>query len=58
MPRYLKPDGQMPYTIIFNENDENAIEKVSKYVSLIPFIEENRTWDYAEEMPDSWCTDN
>ena len=58
MPRYLKPDGQMPYSQIFNENDENAIEKVSKYVSLIPFIEENQTWDYAEEMPDCWCTDN
>jgi len=58
MPRYLKPDGQMPYSQLFNENDENAIEKVSRYVSLIPFIEENQTWDYAEEMPDCWTTDN
>ena len=58
MPRYLKRDGQMPYPQLFNENDDNAIEKASRYVSLIPFIEENQTWDYAEEMPDCWCTDN
>ena len=58
MPRYLKRDGQMPYPQLFNENDDNAIEKASRYVSLIPFIEENQTWDYAEEMPDCWSTDN
>ena len=58
MPRYLKRDGQMPYPQLFNENDDNAIEKSTRYVSLIPFIEENQTWDYAEEMPDCWTTDN
>ena len=58
IPRYLKPDGQMPYSQLFNENDDNAIEKSTRYVSLIPFIEENQTWDYAEEMPDCWTTDN
>ena len=58
MPRYLKKDGQMPYQQLFNENDDNAIEKATRYVSLIPFIEENQTWDYAEEMPDCWTTDN
>ena len=58
MPRYLKRDGQKPYSSLFNENDENAIEKSTRYVSLIPFIEENQTWDYAEEMPDCWTTDN
>jgi coiled-coil and C2 domain-containing protein 2A len=58
MPRYLKPDGQKPHSQIFNENDDNAIEKASRYVALIPFIEENQTWDYAEEMPDCWTTDN
>ena len=58
MPRYLKKDGQMPYANLFSENDNNAIEKASRYVSLIPFIEENQTWDYAEEMPDCWTTDN
>ena len=58
MPRYLKSDGQKPHNLLFNENDDNAIEKASRYVSLIPFIEENQTWDYAEEMPDCWTTDN
>ena len=58
MPRYLKSDGQKPHSQLFNENDENAIEKASRYVALIPFIEENQTWDYAEEMPDCWTTDN
>ena len=57
MPRYLKSDGQKPHSQLFNENDENAIEKASRYVSLIPFIEENQTWEYAEEMPDCWTTD-
>ena len=58
MPRYLKKDGQMPHSTLFDEKDNNALEKASRYVSLIPFIEENQTWDYAEEMPDCWCTDN
>ena len=55
---YLKPDGQKPHSQLFIENDDNAIEKASRYVELIPFIEENQTWDYAEEMPDCWTTDN
>ena len=58
MPRYLKRDGQKPHSQLFSENDDNAIEKASRYVALIPFIEENQTWDYAEEMPDCWTTDN
>ena len=58
MPRYLKSDGQKPHPQLFSENDDNAIEKASRYVSLIPFIEENQTWEYAEEMPDCWDTDN
>ena len=58
MPRYLKRDGQKPHPQLFNENDDVAIEKSSRYVALIPFIEENQTWDYAEEMPDCWTTDN
>ena len=58
MPRYLKSDGQKPHNLLFNEADDNSIEKASRYVSLIPFIEENQTWDYAEEMPDCWTTDN
>ena len=58
IPRYLKSDGQKPHPQLFSENDENAIEKASRYVSLIPFIEENQTWEYAEEMPDCWDTDN
>ena len=58
MPRYLKSDGQKPHSQIFSENDDNAIEKASRYVALIPFLEENQTWDYAEEMPDCWTTDN
>jgi coiled-coil and C2 domain-containing protein 2A len=57
MPRFLKRDGQKPHPQFFNENDENSIEKVSRFISLIPFIEENQTWDYAEEMPDCWMTD-
>ena len=58
MPRYLKPDGQKPHPQLFNENDENALEKATRYVALIPFLEENQTWDYGEEMPDCWTTDN
>ena len=58
MPRYLKKDGQKLHPQLFHENDDNAIEKASRYVALIPFIEENQTWDYAEEMPDCWTTDN
>ena len=58
MPRFLKPDGQPPPQLIFNEQDPNAIEKAARFVALIPFIEDNQTWDYAEEMPDCWCTDN
>ncbi len=58
MPRFLKPDGQIPPQLIFNEQDPNAIEKAARFVALIPFIEDNQTWDYAEEMPDCWCTDN
>ena len=57
MPRYLKPDGQKPHSQLFNENDENAIEKASRYVALIPFIEENVTSVHAEELPDCWTTD-
>jgi coiled-coil and C2 domain-containing protein 2A len=58
MPRFLKPDGQPPPQLLFNEQDPNAIEKAARFVALIPFIEDNQTWDYAEEMPDCWCTDN
>ena len=68
IPRYLRKDGQKPDTLIFTENpnpdynydndEDNAIERAARYVRLIPFIEDNQTWDYAEEMPDCWCTDN
>lgn len=58
MPRFLKPEGQKPHNIIFTVNDENGIEKVSRYVALIPFIEDNQAFDDLEEMPDCWCTDN
>lgn len=64
MPRYLKPDGQKPHSLLFNsetstlESDPNAIERVAHYVSLIPFVEDNQAWDTEEELPDCWCTDN
>ena len=58
MPRYLRPEGQKPHPQLFNENDENALEKATRYVALIPFLEENQTYDYGEEMPDCWTTDN
>ena len=58
MPRFLKPEGQRPHNMIFTVNDENGIEKVSRYVALIPFIEDNQAFDDLEEMPDCWCTDN
>lgn len=34
-------------------NDEFAIEKVARYVSLIPFIDDNQAFI---EMPDLYCT--
>ena len=58
MPRYLRKEGQKPPDFIFKAGDENAIEMVSRYVALIPFIEDSQTFDFAEEMPDCWCTDN
>ena len=58
MPRFLKAEGQRPHNMIFTVNDENGIEKVSRYVALIPFIEDNQAFDDLEEMPDCWCTDN
>jgi len=33
--------------------DEFAIERVARYVSLIPFIEDNKAF---QEMPDLFCT--
>ena len=57
MPRYLIKDGQRPPDLIYDESNENCISKVSRFVSLIPFIEENQTVDFAEDMPDCWCTD-
>lgn len=35
------------------KNDEFAIEKVARYVSLIPFIEDNKVY---QDMPDLFCT--
>ena len=58
MPRFLKEDGQAPPDVIFNDKEPNPIEKAARFVALIPFIEDNQTWDFAEEMPDCWCTDN
>lgn len=34
-------------------NDEFAIEKAARFVSLIPFIEDNQAFT---EMPDLYCT--
>lgn len=54
--RYITP--QAPPTEIFNykgqdlNKDETAIEKAARYVSLIPFIEDNQAFT---DMPDLFC---
>lgn len=55
--RYLKP--QIPPLSIFDPNDLNlrdrvAIEKIARYVSLIPFIDDCNTF---EDLPECWCSD-
>jgi coiled-coil and C2 domain-containing protein 2A len=59
LPKYLKPGGQKPHSLIFDENvidDSIAIEKVARYVSLIPFIGDAQAFGH-DEIPDCWCTD-
>jgi len=36
-----------------NKTDKNAIEMAARYVSLIPFIEDDIAF---KDMPDLWCT--
>ena len=55
LPRYLTP--QKPPVevcdLVSNPEDEYAIEKVARFVMLLPFIEDNRAF---EDLPDLWCT--
>lgn len=57
IPRFLKP--QKPPEIVFdqlnNPNDELAIEKAARYISLIPFVEDCQVFE--EDISDCWCTD-
>ena len=61
MPRYIRQGGQKPPEIVLDEinnpKDPLSIEKASRYVSLIPFIEDQQTFDY-EDLPDCWCSDD
>jgi coiled-coil and C2 domain-containing protein 2A len=36
------------------KNDQFAIEKAARFVSLIPQIEDNQS--FAGQLPDLWCT--
>lgn len=54
--RFINPQ-EPPQTIFDKENNINdpyAIEKASRYVALIPFLEDCQAFD---EMPECWCTD-
>lgn len=50
--RYLV-DLQPPDEIFQSRTDMYAIEKAARYVSLIPFIEDDVAF---KDMPDLWCT--
>jgi coiled-coil and C2 domain-containing protein 2A len=58
IPRYIRP--QKPPEIILDEvhniNDQFSIEKVARYVSLIPFVDDAISID-SDTLPDCWCTD-
>jgi len=53
LSRFLTPQKIPPGLTENFETDEFLIEKVARYVSLIPFMEDNRMF---EDMPDMWCT--
>ena len=53
--RYLTPQ-KPPSEVVdldLGPNDEFAIEKVVRFVSMIPFIEDNLAF---QDLPDMWCT--
>lgn len=52
--RYVK--AQKPPDIVISDadpQDQFAIQKAARYVSLIPFIDDSQAFD---EMPDCWCS--
>lgn len=53
LSRFLTPQKIPPGLTENFETDTFLIEKVARYVSLIPFMEDNRMF---EDMPDMWCT--
>lgn len=56
--RFIKPSGQRPPMLIYEENDDENIGRAARYVSLIPFVEDSQSWNSNVEMPDCWCTDS
>lgn len=57
LSRYVHPQTPPPdiydYKNMASKSDNFAIEKAARYVSLIPMIEDNQTFN---GMPDLWCT--
>eukprot|EP00357_Protocruzia_adherens_P030440 CAMPEP_0115042130 /NCGR_PEP_ID=MMETSP0216-20121206/46090_1 /TAXON_ID=223996 /ORGANISM="Protocruzia adherens, Strain Boccale" /LENGTH=1496 /DNA_ID=CAMNT_0002424201 /DNA_START=154 /DNA_END=4644 /DNA_ORIENTATION=- len=55
--RFVRPNGLAPPADVIdmdrNPGDGTAIEKVVRYVSMIPFKEDNMLF---KDLPDIWCT--
>jgi len=52
IPKFLTP-LRPPEQIYKGPNDEKAIEKAARYISLIPYIEDTALF---KDMPDLTCT--